>query len=81
MTDVVYPGSKSNTAYGIWYNGGTSYTRIVGGATGFPVQSSYALAGDASVSTGGGNLFVGGSQGIYTSALIIRAWHDHLSIW
>ncbi len=29
-TDIVYPGSKSNTAYGIWYNGGTSYT-IAGG--------------------------------------------------
>src|SRR5436190_35542 len=27
-------------------NGGASYTRIVGGATGFPLQSSYALAGD-----------------------------------
>lgn len=30
LTDIVYPGSKSNTAYGIWYNGGTSYT-ICGG--------------------------------------------------
>jgi hypothetical protein len=30
VTGIVYPGSKSNTAYGIWYNGGTSYT-IVGG--------------------------------------------------
>ncbi len=30
LTDVVFPGSKSNTAYGIWYNGGTSYT-ICGG--------------------------------------------------
>jgi len=30
LTDVVYPGSLSNTAYGIWYNGGTSYT-ICGG--------------------------------------------------
>ena len=30
LTDVVFPGSHSNTAYGIWYNGGTSYT-IVGG--------------------------------------------------
>ncbi|HEX4142636.1 MAG TPA: right-handed parallel beta-helix repeat-containing protein [Pirellulales bacterium] len=27
---ISYPGSQSNTAYGIWYNGGTSYT-IVGG--------------------------------------------------
>jgi hypothetical protein len=29
-TDIVFPGSKSNTAYGIWHNGHTSYT-IVGG--------------------------------------------------
>ncbi len=26
LPDVVYPGSVSDTAYGIWYNGGTSYT-------------------------------------------------------
>jgi hypothetical protein len=30
VANVVYPGSKSNTAYGIWYNGGTKYT-ICGG--------------------------------------------------
>lgn len=30
FTDIVYPGSTSTTAYGIWYNGGTSYT-ICGG--------------------------------------------------
>ena len=30
VTNITYPGSISNTAYGIWYNGGTSYT-IVGG--------------------------------------------------
>ena len=30
LTDIVYPGSTSTTAYGIWYNGGTSYT-IAGG--------------------------------------------------
>lgn len=30
VANIVYPGSKSNTAYGIWYNGGTSYT-ICGG--------------------------------------------------
>ena len=30
VTDIVYPGSTSTTAYGIWYNGGTSYT-ICGG--------------------------------------------------
>ena len=26
LTDIVYPGSTTTTAYGIWYNGGTSYT-------------------------------------------------------
>jgi parallel beta-helix repeat protein len=32
LTDIVYPGSQttSTSAYGIWYNGGTSYT-IAGG--------------------------------------------------
>ena len=30
LTDIAFPGSLSNTAYGIWYNGGTSYT-ICGG--------------------------------------------------
>ncbi|MBY0396756.1 MAG: right-handed parallel beta-helix repeat-containing protein, partial [Thermoleophilia bacterium] len=35
VTDVVFPGSVSNTAYGIWYNGGTSYT-IVGGFSQLP---------------------------------------------
>ena len=30
IENIVFPGSKSNTAYGIWYNGGTSYT-ICGG--------------------------------------------------
>jgi hypothetical protein len=30
MPDIVYPGSLSTTAYGIWSNGGASYT-IVGG--------------------------------------------------
>jgi trimeric autotransporter adhesin len=32
LTDIIYPGSTSTTAYGIWYNGGTSYT-IAGGYT------------------------------------------------
>ncbi len=26
LTDIVFPHSLSNTVYGIWYNGGTSYT-------------------------------------------------------
>lgn len=30
LTDIVYPGAASNTAYGIWHNGGTRYT-ICGG--------------------------------------------------
>jgi parallel beta-helix repeat protein len=38
LTDIVYPGSKSNTAYGIWYNGGTSYT-ICGGYSLDPVNN------------------------------------------
>ncbi len=32
QTDIVYPGSTSTSAYGVWYNGGTSYT-ICGGYT------------------------------------------------
>ena len=38
LTDIVFPGSKSNTAYGIWYNGGTSYT-ICGGYSLDPVNN------------------------------------------
>src|SRR5208337_2445423 len=30
LSDIVYPGSTTTTDYGIWYNGGTSYT-ICGG--------------------------------------------------
>ncbi len=30
VTDIAFPSALSNTAYGIWYNGGTSYT-ICGG--------------------------------------------------
>jgi parallel beta-helix repeat protein len=37
LTDIVFPGSVSNTAYGIWYNGGTSYT-ICGGFSQLPVS-------------------------------------------
>lgn len=32
LPDVIYPGSTSTTAYGVWYNGGASYT-IGGGYT------------------------------------------------
>ncbi len=38
LTDVAFPGSISNTAYGIWYNGGTSYT-ICGGYSPDPVNN------------------------------------------
>jgi hypothetical protein len=38
LTDIAFPGSKSNTAYGIWYNGGTSYT-ICGGYSLDPVNN------------------------------------------
>ncbi|HYH69166.1 MAG TPA: right-handed parallel beta-helix repeat-containing protein [Urbifossiella sp.] len=38
LTDIVYPGSLSNTAYGIWSNGGTSYT-ICGGWSPDPVNN------------------------------------------
>src|SRR5262249_7574455 len=41
LPDIVYPGSTSTTAYGIWSNGGTSYT-ICGGYAG--------LEGDRSIS-------------------------------
>ncbi|MFM8890193.1 MAG: hypothetical protein ACKOTB_00990, partial [Planctomycetia bacterium] len=35
---MVYPGSASNTAYGIWWNGGSSYT-ICGGWSESPVNN------------------------------------------
>jgi hypothetical protein len=38
VADVAFPGSLSNSAYGIWANGGTSYT-IVGGYSLDPVNN------------------------------------------
>jgi hypothetical protein len=38
IANINYPGAVSNTAYGIWYNGGTSYT-IVGGYSLDPVNN------------------------------------------
>ena len=35
LPDIVYPGSTTTTAYGLWYNGGTSYT-IAGGYSDIP---------------------------------------------
>ena len=35
LPDIVYPGSTTTTAYGIWYNGGSSYT-IAGGYSDAP---------------------------------------------
>jgi hypothetical protein len=39
VTDIVFPGSLSNTAYGIWDNGDGSYT-IAGGFSELPVNNS-----------------------------------------
>ena len=50
ISHVVYPGSKSNSVYAIWYNGGTSYTLAGGYSNGFannfanqdsPIGSAY----------------------------------------
>jgi hypothetical protein len=38
VANVKFPGAISNTAYGIWYNGGTSYT-IVGGFSNHSVNN------------------------------------------
>lgn len=38
LTDIQFPGSSSNTAYGIWHNGGTSYT-ICGGFSDVATQN------------------------------------------
>ena len=38
VATIHFPGSISDTAYGIWYNGGTSYT-IVGGFSNLPVNN------------------------------------------
>lgn len=38
IEDIHYPGSISNSAYGIWHNGGSSYT-IVGGYSTSPVDN------------------------------------------
>ena len=49
VTNVKFPGSISDTAYGIWYNGGTSYT-IVGGFSNRPVNNMNDQ--DAPIGTG-----------------------------
>ncbi len=36
--ELIYPGSAANTAYGIWHNGGTSYT-IAGGWSNSPINN------------------------------------------
>ncbi len=51
LPDIVYPGATSTTAYGIWFNGGTSYT-IAGGYTnlkspGSPVANGYLVDYDS----------------------------------
>jgi hypothetical protein len=38
VPSMVYPGSAANTAYGIWHNGGTSYT-ICGGYANSPINN------------------------------------------
>ncbi len=38
LTHILYPGSVSDTAYGIWFNGGTSYT-ICGGYSDLSVNN------------------------------------------
>jgi parallel beta-helix repeat protein len=54
LTDIVYPGSTtfSTTAYGIWHNGGTSYTICGGytapGANGRPLAQGYLVDYDSS---------------------------------
>ena len=43
LTPIVYPGSTTTSAYGIWYNGGTSYT-ICGGYS-MPLEPGKAASG------------------------------------
>ena len=40
LTDIVYPGSTTSSAYGIWFNGGTSYTICGGYNTTLPAGQS-----------------------------------------
>lgn len=51
LPDIVYPGSTSTTAYGIWHNGGTSYTIAGGYTTGLdptqPVSNAYLVDYDS----------------------------------
>jgi trimeric autotransporter adhesin len=44
LTPIVYPDATSTSAYGIWYNGGTSYT-ICGGYTGVLTGNTTVAAG------------------------------------
>ncbi|MGD9636043.1 MAG: beta strand repeat-containing protein, partial [Pirellulales bacterium] len=60
LVDVVFPGSKSNSVYGIWYNGGTKYTLVGGYSNDFvnnfddpevPLESGYIVDYDTSTGT------------------------------
>lgn len=51
-------------------DGGANYTRIVGGATGLPLLSTYTLVGDAAVSTTAGALFAGVGQGAASNTVL-----------
>ena len=60
VTQIVYPGSKSNSVYAIWYNGGTSYTIAGGYSNGFannfadqdsPIGSAFLVDYDSSTNT------------------------------
>ncbi len=52
FTDIVYPGATTTSAYGIWFNGGTSYTIAGGyntlGGSGLPTAAAYLVDYDAS---------------------------------
>lgn len=60
LTDVVFPGSKSNSVYGIWYNGEDSYTLVGGYSNDFvnnfddpevPLESGFIVDYDAATNT------------------------------
>ena len=76
LTEIAFPGSTTTTAYGIWYNGGTSYT-ICGGYSSNsnasePIGNAYLV--DFNSATG---LFTNWASFAYPSGVVGQDYETH----
>jgi hypothetical protein len=74
LTDIVYPGATSTTSYGIWYNGGTSYTITGGysmpGAAGKTIAAGYLVDYDSSTGLFTNWTSIAGPDGLVGAAVV-----------